>query len=131
MVVTPFYAGLLALWFAVLSLRVIRERRDGLSFGDGGRTDMQRKIRAHANFAEYVPLSLLMLGLLESGGGAPLWALHGLGATLLLGRLLHGYALSFTTSFPPGRVGGTILTVSVVITSACLCVWQGLRSLSA
>lgn len=42
-----------------------------------------------ANFTEYVPLTLVMLALLEARGGVPAWLLHGLGATFLVGRSLH------------------------------------------
>ena len=43
-----------------------------------GDAAMARKVRVHANFAEYVPLGLLMLALLElSGTGAgPLWRMR-------------------------------------------------------
>ena len=62
MVVTPLYAALLALWFVVLSLHVIRCRREArVSLGDGGNGRLQRAIRAQANFAEYVPLALVLL----------------------------------------------------------------------
>ena len=45
MVVTPLYAGALALWFLVLSLKVIRYRGRGISLGDGGDPQLQRLIR--------------------------------------------------------------------------------------
>jgi len=127
-VITPVYAGLLALWFAVLSLRVIGQRRTGISLGDGGDPQMLRKIRAHANFAEYIPFILLMMAFLEMGGSSVL-VLHGLGVATLVGRLLHGYALSFTERFALGRVGGTALTIVVLMTSAVLCIWQGATGL--
>src|SRR5207244_6466591 len=102
----------LALWFALLSIRVVRSRvgpeRPGL--GDGGNPLMLRVIRGHANFAEYVPLVLLLIGIAELGG-LPKWALHLLGVTLLIGRLLHGYALSFTQGFVAGRSIGIALTL--------------------
>lgn len=85
---------------------------------------MLRKIRAQANFAEYVPLSLAMLAFLELGQTSAV-VLHGLGSALLVGRLLHGYAFSFSETFPVGRVGGTALTLLVLITSALLCIGQG------
>jgi uncharacterized membrane protein YecN with MAPEG domain len=127
-VITPVYAGLLALWFAVLSLRVIGQRRTGISLGDGGDPQMLRKIRAQANFAEYVPFILLLMAFLEMAGTSPV-VLHGLGVATLVGRLLHGYALSFRERFPPGRVGGTALTIGVLMTSALLCLWQGASGL--
>jgi len=119
---------LLALWFAVLSLRVIGQRCTGISLGDGGDPQMLRKIRAHANFAEYIPFILLMMAFLEMGGSSVL-VLHGLGVATLVGRLLHGYALSFTERFALGRVGGTALTIGVLMTSAVLCIWQGATGL--
>lgn len=125
MIVTPLYAGLLGLWFLVLSFRVIGGRRkSAVSLGDGGDAAMLRLIRGHGNFVEYVPLILVMMGMLEVGGTSPL-VLNALGITLLLARLLHGYALSFTEKWPRGRMYGTILTFLVLLISAGLCVWQG------
>jgi uncharacterized protein len=125
MMITSLYAGLLALWFLVLSARVVRRRINGISLGDGGDKSLLRGIRGHGNFAEYVPLLLLMLGVLEYGGGLPAWLLHLLGATLLVSRLLHGYALSFTAEFRFGRFYGALLTFVLLLVMALLCIWQG------
>src|SRR5689334_18600780 len=103
MTVMPIYAGLLALLYLVLSYRVVQMRGKGMpSLGDGGLEPLQRRIRGHANFGEYVPLLLLMLGALELGHLPAAW-LHALGATLLVARLLHGAALSFTARWTFGR----------------------------
>ncbi len=118
--VTALYAGSLALWFLVLSYRVVGRRRAGISLGDGGDPGMLRVVRGHANFAEYVPLALIMLAILELGG-TPLIVLHVLGLALLAGRLLHGYALSFTQQFGFGRFWGTLLTYGVLVVEALLC----------
>ena len=127
MTITPFYAGLLAIWFFVLSVRVIKGRGgNGPSLGDGGDPAMQRLIRGHANFTEYVSLILLMMAMLEWGGMRG-WLMHVLGATLLVARLLHGYALSFSDKFKFGRFYGTALTFVVLLTTAGLCVWQGCK----
>jgi len=128
MIVTPVYAGLLVLWFLVLAWRVIRRRGHGISLGDGGDAAMLRVIRGHANFAEYVPLALLLMAILELCNFSA-YVLHGLGAMLLIGRLLHGYALSFTDKFQFGRFWGTALTFLVLGAGAVLCVWQGLRGM--
>ncbi len=128
MTVTPLYAGLLALWFVILGMRVIHQRRHSkVSLGDGGNPMLQRAIRGHANFAEYVPLTVLLLGILELSRFSPS-VLHGLGATLLVGRLLHGYALSFTAHFRFGRAAGAALTFLALIVAGVLCLyqaWQG------
>ena len=129
MVVTSFYAGLLALWFLVLAASVIRGRWAGPSLGDGGDPRMLRLIRGHANFAEYVPLIVVMMGLLELGRTS-VYLLHALGITLLVGRLLHGYAFGFTDHFKFGRFWGTALTFLVLGVCAVLCVWQGMRGMA-
>jgi uncharacterized membrane protein YecN with MAPEG domain len=126
MVITPLYAGALALWFFALSFRVIRYRGHGISLGDGGDTNLLRLIRGHANFAEYVPLILVMMALLElSHYPAPV--LHGLGIALLVARLLHGISLSFTDSWGFGRFWGTTLTFILLLVAGGLCLWQGLK----
>jgi uncharacterized membrane protein YecN with MAPEG domain len=125
--VTPLYAGLLALWFLLLSLRVVLHRRRAkVSLGDGGDTLLARAIRGHANFAEYVPLALLMMAMLELVRTS-IYVLHVLGILLLVGRLLHGYAFSFTAHFRFGRTAGTALTIAVIVTEAVLCIYQAWR----
>jgi len=127
MTVTPLYAGLLALLFFALSLRVVQMRGTGISLGDGGNTAMLRRIRGHANFAEYVPLILLMMAMLELSRFS-IYVLHGLGITLFVARLLHGYALSFTEKFKFGRFWGTLLTYLVMVAAGVLCIYQGIRA---
>ena len=126
MIITPFYAGLLGLWFLVLSARVVQRRQDGITLGDGGDPRMLRLIRGHANFAEYVPLILLLMALLELGHTST-YVLHALGIALLVSRLLHGAALSFTQHFRFGRFYGAALTFLVLLVAAVLCIWQGMR----
>jgi uncharacterized membrane protein YecN with MAPEG domain len=124
MSVTPIYAGLLALIYFVLSYRVIKLRGPGRpSLGDGGDPTLMRRIRAHGNFAEYVPFILLMIGILEINHLPTYW-LHALGITLLVARLLHGYALSFTDSFTFGRFWGTTLTFALLLVCGGLCLYQ-------
>jgi uncharacterized membrane protein YecN with MAPEG domain len=125
MVVTPLYAGLLTLWFIVLSARVLGFRRQGISFGDGGNPKVLRVVRGHANFAEYVPLALLLMAILELSRFS-IYILHALGITLVIARLLHGYALSFTEHFQFGRVGGAALTLAVLLIEAVLCIYQAI-----
>ncbi len=126
MIVTPIYAGLLALLYFVLSYRVVL-MRDKVSLGDGGNPILQRRIRAHGNFAEYVPFILVMLGFLELNH-LPFYALHILGLTLLIARLLHGYSLSFTESFKFGRFWGTALTFFLLLVCGGLCIYQGIHT---
>ena len=126
MFVTPLYAGLLVLWFVVLSVRVVNLRRRGIIFGDNGDVDVIRIIRAQANFAEYVPLALLLMGFLEVSRYS-IYILHALGLTLLVARLFHGSALSFGWKIRFGRVAGAALTFIVLLIEAVLCLYQGFR----
>jgi uncharacterized membrane protein YecN with MAPEG domain len=126
MMVTPLYAGLLALWLLILSMRVIRSRgSEKIFIGDGGNASMSRVIRGHANFTEYVPLALLLMLMLEMSHFS-IYVLHGLGIVLLIARLLHGYALSFTSQFMFGRVAGASLTLLVIGIEALLCIYQAI-----
>jgi uncharacterized membrane protein YecN with MAPEG domain len=124
MIVTPLYAGLFALWYLVLSVRVVQRRGHGISLGDGGDAPLLRRIRGHGNFSEYVPFILLMMALLETSRFS-IYVLHGLGATLLIARLLHGVALSFSEKWQFGRFWGTLLTFIVLLVAAGLCIYQG------
>ena len=125
MFVTPLYAGLLTLWFLVLSVRVMNLRRR-VPFGDNGDIGIARIVRAQANFAEYVPHSLLLMGFLEVTRFS-IYLLHALGVILIVARLLHGLALSFGWQPRFGRVAGAGLTVIVLLVEAVLCVYQGFR----
>jgi len=127
MTITPLYAGILALVFFALSVRVVAMRGTGISLGDGGNPAMLRRIRGHANFAEYVPLILLMMAFLELSRFSA-YLLHGLGIALVIGRVLHGYALSFTEKFKFGRFYGTVLTFTLLNVCGILCIYQGLQA---
>jgi uncharacterized membrane protein YecN with MAPEG domain len=126
MFVTPLYAGLLTLFFVLLSVRVVNLRRRGIIFGDNGEIGVIRIVRAQANFAEYVPLALLLMGFLEASRHS-IYVLHALGIALVVARLLHGFALSFGWQPRAGRIAGAALTFIVLLVEAALCLYQGLR----
>lgn len=129
---TMLYAGLLGLVLLVLSLRVVRLRRSlKVGIGSGGHEALDRAMRAQGNFAEYVPLALLMLLLVESATAASPWIAHGLGITLLLGRLLHGFTgLNRNSGYSFGRFYGTLLTwLMMLVTALTLVVMAVGRSL--
>lgn len=116
--ITPLYAGLIALLFIVLSIRVIKVRRgERISLGDGGDSNMTYRIRAQANLAEYAPLALILLAMSEMQG-APAWVVHILGLMLLIGRLMHGWAMSQTPQNLRFRVYGMLLTLIMITFTA-------------
>jgi uncharacterized membrane protein YecN with MAPEG domain len=129
--ITPLYAGLLGLLYFALTFRVVTHRtgKGAPSLGDGGNPVMLRAIRGHGNFNEYVPLILLMMAMLEVGGVYSPWVLHAIGLTLLIARIGHGIALSFTSNWVIGRAGGALLTFIVLAVVSLLCVWRGIAVL--
>ena len=118
MTILPVYAALLALLFVLLSIRTIRTRHSRkVALGHGDDPAMLRAMRVHANFAEYVPLALLLIYFVETGSHAP-WLVHFLGSALLLGRLCHAFGMSRTPENFRYRVLGMGLTFSVILVSA-------------
>ena len=114
MLLTAVYAGLLAMVFLVLSVRVIGARRAArVSIGDGGEKNLLRRMRVHGNFAEYAPFTLLLMFLAETQG-APVSVLHGIGIMLLIGRLLHAIGLGSDPENFRLRVGGMALTFTAL-----------------
>jgi hypothetical protein len=124
--VTALDSGLLALLFLALSFRVIFARRDArIAIGDGGSDLLRRRMRVHANFAEYAPFALVLIGLAESLGN-PALLLHGLGLGLLAGRIAHAYGVSQEPEPLIFRQFGMILTFAVIGITAALCIASGL-----
>ena len=129
--ITAGYLALLALVYAALALNVVRLRRSKRAvFGDAGNPELRSAIRAHAHFAEYVPITALMVMMLEMSGMAA-WRVHILMIVLVISRLLHPvgiYAAPGTSAFRVGRMGGMTLTVILLITCAIAILsrlWRG------
>jgi len=121
MIVTAFYAALLALLFVFLSVRVIGWRREvRVEIGRGDDNQLLRRMRVHANFAEYVPFTLLLMAMAESMT-APRPLIHLAGLILIAGRLIPAYGLSQTPHILRYRVWGMILTFTALSLSALLC----------
>ncbi|MSO73241.1 MAG: glutathione S-transferase [Rhodospirillaceae bacterium] len=87
--VTLVSACVMTLFYLALCARVSRGRmRYHVSLGDGGNQDLLARMRAHANFIEYVPLSLILMGVLETASTNPIVLAAG-GGLLFLFRVLH------------------------------------------
>lgn len=116
--ITAIYAAIFGLAMTVLSATVAAGRgRYKVGYGDGDNERLRRLIRIHGNFAEYVPLALVLLLILElSGGSATL--LHGLGIALIVARMLHVIGLVGEKDVTIARAGGTGLTNAVIAVAA-------------
>ena len=112
------WSGLLILLMLVLSGIVVSGRRRHLvSFGDGGNPDLMAASRAFGNCAEYATPGMIAM-LLLAAVGAPAWMVHAVGATLLVGRVVHALGLLFQTGPSLGRVIGMLLTWVALLTAA-------------
>lgn len=126
--ITSLYAGILALFYAFLSLRIPKLRmKHKVGLGDGNIPELQRAVRVHANFAEYIPFALLMLLLLEAQGYSA-WFLHIMGLMLVVGRGLHAYGLTQTAGPSPGRFIGSISTFFCIAAAGLLLILRAVLS---
>jgi uncharacterized membrane protein YecN with MAPEG domain len=124
--ITGIYAALAALLVLVLAVRVVLGRKArNVGIGDGGDPDLTRRIRAHANALENLPLALLLLLLLELNQTQPAW-LHAAGIALIAARIAHAIGLSRTSGYSLGRFIGIVLTWLVMLVMALLLLWQAL-----
>jgi hypothetical protein len=110
--ITAAYAGLLGLVFLVLTVRVVTRRGAvKASLGDGGDILLERRIRAHGNFIEFVPLGLILMILLEMQS-VSIWIVHFVGVCLLVGRVIHAVNISRENESLAGRIVGMLLTMT-------------------
>ncbi|MES2096410.1 MAG: MAPEG family protein [Pseudomonadota bacterium] len=99
-------AGLINFWLAIRASRV--RISDKVLFGDGGNPLMLKRMRAHANFAEYAPAILILMALIElaRGPGLALWLI---GIVFIVARLCHAFGMDSETPSKL-RVAGASLT---------------------
>ena len=108
--ISLFFGALLALIQVPMTLAVgLRRRALRVSFLDGGDDALLRRIRAHANFTETVPIAILSMAAAEVFGVADLVLWVG-GSILLFGRLVH-YWLGLTTDSGAIRFVAMLLTL--------------------
>ncbi len=123
MMITPFYAALFGIGLIWLSLKVISVRRkDKVSLGVAENEKLERRVRAHANYSEFVPLGLLLTYFVEVTWKLPALT-HAIAVTLLIGRAAHAYAFLGERMFFKWRTRGMLLTFfSIAVASAALLV---------
>lgn len=117
-VVTSLYAAALAVLMIVLSFRIsLARRRSGVSLGWGEDMHLAERVRAFGNFAEWVPMALVLMAMAEIGG-APPGAIHASGLFLVAGRLVHPVQLRGDALFTPLRFLGMVGTYLAILTAA-------------
>lgn len=128
MIITGLYAGILALLFIALCFNVIRKRLSfGIGIGHGDNHELKKAIRIHANFAEHVPLALILIALCDYTQFNP-YFIHAMGVSLVIGRLLHAYGLSKTSVRSTGRTLGVLLTYTTIIIASIMLIIKGVQA---
>lgn len=115
--ITSLVAATAAIALIPLSISVSFQRvKTGVRVGFGDDAALMRRIRAQGNFAEYVPLALIVLGLAEYRGASALllWTIAGL---LIAGRCLH--FIGIMTGKSAIRAPGMLGTYGALLLGAC------------
>lgn len=124
--ITLATAGILGLIYIGLAVRVIMLRiRHRISLGDGGNTALLERMRSHGNFAEYVPLLLILMAMIELSGANTILMICA-AVLLVLARISHVIGIEFGRTpnfFRTFGVAGTFILL------ATFCVWAILIAL--
>ena len=104
--------AVLNLW---LAFRIVPTRlKDKVLVGDNDDLRLRSRMRAHANFAEYAPFVLILMGLIELAGASPFW-LWVAGIAFVLARVAHGLGMDRTTSNPLRAAGALVTWVLLAV----------------
>jgi uncharacterized protein len=112
---TLIYGGMCALLVTLLGMNVSRLRGRAVGVGDPLPPELVRPVRAHGNAAEWVPLGILLLLMLELSHAGGVKTLHTLGGTFFLGRVLH--AAGVYTKSPLSVIGAGLNYLVLLIMS--------------
>jgi uncharacterized protein len=102
-------AAILNIW---LGMRVGRTRvAEKISIGDGGNPRLIARMRAQLNFAEYTPIVLILIALIELAEGTRGW-LWIVAALYILARILHPFGMD---GWMTGRTIGVAVTMLTLL----------------
>ncbi|HHF2917382.1 hypothetical protein D8S93_18090 [Vibrio sp. VGrn 2] len=87
--ITALYASILAILIIWLAVQVIKQRRlNQVAYADGGVEALQIARSAQSNATEYIPITLILMALLEFNSAYPTW-IHLTGIIFVIGRIIH------------------------------------------
>ena len=105
-------AALINIWLAA---RVSQVRiRNKVMTGDAGNERVVARMRAHANFVEYTPFFLILLGLVEMARGSETW-LWIVAILYILARILHVFGMDRPTVNPLRMVGIVVSLLALLV----------------
>ncbi|RUO28931.1 glutathione S-transferase [Aliidiomarina sedimenti] len=126
---TSLFAALLTLLYIVLAIRIIRLRwKERVGLGTGESLPLKAAVRVHGNFAEYVPLGLILLALMELNNASE-GLMFALGGLLFVARIFHAIGLTKSIGVSIYRTIGVLGTFAMLIISAGFLLGSVLASL--
>jgi len=129
--VTLLYASFFALFALVLSFRAGSFRgkaQISVLYGEPTNLELAQRVRVHQNFLEYVPLILIMFGLLEASGVSRMF-LYVMGDLLIVARIAHAIGLKHDNMQHIGRLIGAGGTALITLVTAGYGLWLSVRAL--
>ena len=127
--ITALYAGILAIYSIWLSSRAgLMRGETGISILHGDNMELAEKIRRHQNFVEYVPIALILIGVLEINGSNSIF-LHVLGVALIVARVAHAKGLYHDNISHPLRAVGAAGTALITVVAGIAAIWTGVDKL--
>jgi uncharacterized protein len=130
--VTALYAGLLAIFALFLSFQAGAYRgKAGISIlhGEPVNWELAQRVRRHQNFLEYVPMILILMGLIEINAGSAAF-LHVVGIALIVARVAHAIGLRHDNMSHIGRTIGAGGTGLITLVTAGYAIWIAVGALS-
>ncbi|WMN88825.1 MAPEG family protein [Vibrio parahaemolyticus] len=111
--ITALYACILTVLLIWLAIQVIKLRRKNkVAYADGGVEALQIARSAQSNASEYIPITLILMALLEYNSAQPVW-IHLTGIIFVIGRIIH--ARGILQERFKGRVKGMQLTFLIMV----------------
>ena len=124
--ITALYASILMIFALALSFRAGGLRgKTGISvlFGEPVNMELAERVRVHQNFLEYVPLAIILMGIIELNSGNATF-LHVFGVVLIVARIAHAVGLKHDNMGHPGRVIGAGGTALISVVAALYALWM-------
>lgn len=127
--ITALYAALLVAVLVCLTTRIgLLRAKTGISILDGGSKQVAVEMRRHGNFAEHVPLLIVLMAIVEINGGSPLF-LHVIGLVLVICRIAHPLGLRHDRVQTPLRLVGAVGTSLSTIALGVMALLQGVAAI--
>jgi len=126
LIITSFTTAILAILLVVLSIfTIMARRRFKIAISDNGEMALVKFIRAHGNLAEFAPIFLVLLLLVEINHLLSVTWLWSIALLFILGRFSHAASLLYlehkTMNF---RILGMMLTFTTILTLSFVLIFK-------